>query len=268
MMTIGEFAESQNFGLDRWGRRFLTRRHDNSPILLDDEAIEILGYKSDTQQQRPCAIRLLEREFSDDQNKTWWRYTNAGYTQFLEEQKINSQYPPAKTGRGSGKTIYTLVTPSVFEHLVLAAQTIRASRTRAFFIRIKDLLVLYWEYQCVQDQTFQDELEMLMKSDASNQLTRMAAITQLEREVRRNTRVGCVYFIKEVNTKNTKIGWAWSAPDRLKNLQCGNSSELILLATEFTQQPWKLEAHLHARYAEYHIRGEWYAIPNSEVLEF
>lgn len=65
-----------------------------------------------------------------------------------------------------------------------------------------------------------------------------------------------VYFIQAEHGGPVKIGTAAAPERRLAELQCGNPDALVLRATidgdELT------ERDLHDRYAEHHIRGEWF----------
>lgn len=71
--------------------------------------------------------------------------------------------------------------------------------------------------------------------------------------------IGWVYFIRSGETGLVKIGWtAGDAEKRLKDLQTGNGESLrLLMQTPGTQRD---EKALHRRYAEYHVRGEWFRL--------
>lgn len=66
-----------------------------------------------------------------------------------------------------------------------------------------------------------------------------------------------VYFIRNPSTGSVKIGWSEDPQSRLRALQTANETELVLEGvlpvTEST------ERSLHARWADIHIRGEWFA---------
>jgi hypothetical protein len=75
-----------------------------------------------------------------------------------------------------------------------------------------------------------------------------------------------VYFIREGNGGNVKIGTTTVNPhSRLRSMQTGNSSDLVLLAA--VQGDDDLEKRLHARFAADRIRGEWFT-PTVELLAF
>jgi hypothetical protein len=65
-----------------------------------------------------------------------------------------------------------------------------------------------------------------------------------------------VYFIQAGFDGPIKIGWANNANVRLRGLQTAHYAELRILATIPAYEP--LEAFLHSRFADGHIRGEWF----------
>ncbi len=69
-----------------------------------------------------------------------------------------------------------------------------------------------------------------------------------------------VYFIQDSVTKMVKIGKTGinNSPARLKQLQTGNPSQLVLVRTIPTQQGFKLEKELHKKHINNHYRGEWF----------
>ena len=75
-----------------------------------------------------------------------------------------------------------------------------------------------------------------------------------------------IYIIQEKNTNKFKIGFTKAGPrKRLKALQTGNSSELILVATMDGDKD--KEAEIHKEYAKYRARdsGEWFELWPSQV---
>ena len=77
-------------------------------------------------------------------------------------------------------------------------------------------------------------------------------------------RAHLVYFIQSVET--VKIGISVSPKDRLKEMSVSNHADLRLLAT--IPGGRKRERELHRRFAQYHIRGEWfeYALPIKKFI--
>ena len=76
---------------------------------------------------------------------------------------------------------------------------------------------------------------------------------------------GIVYFIKNLTTNNIKIGRTHDDIEkRLSNLQIGNDCELAVVKT-IECDSRVVEAKLHEKFAEFHIRGEWYNITEEQI---
>lgn len=74
--------------------------------------------------------------------------------------------------------------------------------------------------------------------------------------------MGYVYLIQDINNDTYKIGVTKGDPKtRLKKLQTGNSTELILRHVFKTKYPFRLETMLHNRYSYLKEMNEWYALP-------
>lgn len=71
-----------------------------------------------------------------------------------------------------------------------------------------------------------------------------------------------VYFIQSAGNHSIKIGHGRDPQQRLSDLQCGNPWRLSLLATMPGGEAE--EGALHARFAAFHLRGEWFR-PNDEL---
>lgn len=76
----------------------------------------------------------------------------------------------------------------------------------------------------------------------------------------------CVYFILGVETHRIKIGWtAHTVDSRLQAFKVGSPDELVLLGTMPGTR--KCERQLHAKFAENHVRGEWFRV-SEELARF
>ena len=81
--------------------------------------------------------------------------------------------------------------------------------------------------------------------------------------------MGIVYLIEDPANRAYKIGATKKkANGRIKELQTGNSSELVLKETFETDYPFRLESMLHTRFQEYNVLNEWYDLPQETVCEF
>ena len=77
----------------------------------------------------------------------------------------------------------------------------------------------------------------------------------------------CVYFIKNIETNNIKIGRTNDINKRLCTLQTGNDCELKIdriIKCDTYEESCKLEKSLHIEFSACHIRGEWFKIKEFE----
>ena len=76
---------------------------------------------------------------------------------------------------------------------------------------------------------------------------------------------GIVYFIKNKITNSIKIGRTNDDIEtRLSQLQTGNDCELVVVKV-IECNSRVVEAQLHEKFANYHIRGEWYKITEDMI---
>lgn len=73
-----------------------------------------------------------------------------------------------------------------------------------------------------------------------------------------------VYFIKNTFTNNYKIGKTKNLDKRLKQLQTGCDSQLIIYKYIETIN-FKTETHIHNYFKKYKILGEWYNITSNDI---
>ncbi len=72
-----------------------------------------------------------------------------------------------------------------------------------------------------------------------------------------------VYFIQCEETKAVKIGTSRDPEKRLLQLQTASPGKLTILGTVPGNK--YREAELHNRFADRHVRGEWYSVTTEEV---
>lgn len=77
-----------------------------------------------------------------------------------------------------------------------------------------------------------------------------------------------VYAIREAETGNVKIGISKDPAERLKQLQTGNSSELVLVASMPAVNRYKDESSAHKKLSNINIRGEWFECGAENKLPF
>lgn len=75
-----------------------------------------------------------------------------------------------------------------------------------------------------------------------------------------------VYLAFENKEGRYKIGVSKNPDKRLKQLQVGNSEQIILVHTYYSEYAYKIEKALHRSYKK--IQGEWYYLSMDEVSQF
>jgi len=80
---------------------------------------------------------------------------------------------------------------------------------------------------------------------------------------------GYVYLICDPTTEHYKIGVTkGSIEKRILELQTGNSTELHITNYYKTKYPFRMEKMLHSRFNQYRVHGEWFDLPDSDIINF
>lgn len=80
---------------------------------------------------------------------------------------------------------------------------------------------------------------------------------------------GFVYLICDPATEHYKIGVTKGEVDnRMLELQTGNSTELHIVNKYQTPYPFRMEKMLHVKYAQYRVHGEWFELPEYDIIHF
>lgn len=77
-----------------------------------------------------------------------------------------------------------------------------------------------------------------------------------------------IYLIKNTNESHYKIGVGKNPSNRLKQLQTGCSSELVIIHTYETDIPYIIEKTLHRQYSILRKHGEWFDFSINEETDF
>lgn len=77
-----------------------------------------------------------------------------------------------------------------------------------------------------------------------------------------------VYLLKLVGEDTYKIGVSSDVNKRIKQLQTGNSNEIILVSKFKSEFPFKVESSLHRMYGYLNVNGEWYSLDDKQVESF
>jgi hypothetical protein len=79
---------------------------------------------------------------------------------------------------------------------------------------------------------------------------------------------GFVYLIQPVGHNVYKIGSSINVDQRLKQLQTRTTLTLVCVASIRYFNHSSAESMWHSRFKQYHLSGDWFALPNSAVKYF
>ena len=115
-----------------------------------------------------------------------------------------------------------------------------------------------------------DNILTVSNADMTDQITNshtnfmnMPEVQEELKQVENNSEF--VYFIKNTETNRFKIGRTKNVEERLCQLQTGNDCPLVLYKIIPSENSAELETSLHNKFADYHIRGEWFSISEEQV---
>jgi hypothetical protein len=77
----------------------------------------------------------------------------------------------------------------------------------------------------------------------------------------------CVYFIDAPAEKLVKIGYSYSARDRLKSLQAVSPSPLLLMAYYRVPDARMCEQAIHSALVDHRMHGEWFNMKPDEAID-
>ena len=69
---------------------------------------------------------------------------------------------------------------------------------------------------------------------------------------------GYVYFLEAPKSKLIKIGYGSDVKRRVMRLQTGSPERLCILGVLPSMDPINLERHLHRKFADLRVHGEWF----------
>lgn len=82
---------------------------------------------------------------------------------------------------------------------------------------------------------------------------------------------GFVYLLEDWRNDERafKIGFTTTSVEkRVKQLQTGNSADIVIVSSYQTPNYLKVEKHLHKLFASSHKRGEWFDMSDEKALTF
>lgn len=261
MLTLDEFIRASEFKMpDIMDIKNIMQFKANIPVLITKQLIQAFGYSGDLQKQKQSLIKLIKSH-----NLPYIKLNNEEYVEFTTMASINDEnsdlsddlYPILKNAHG--KSTHILMMPDDIDKLMMVVNTQRGRITRENFLRIKDLLKIYLEYQCRYHQkSYMDVLCKIHEMPQNKELRRVQALQILDEEIYNRYRVGVVYFITD--GEFTKIGYTFELMQRFADLQIANPKELTIAKYYFIQFPYREEQRLHTEYKSKLIRGEWYCL--------
>lgn len=74
-------------------------------------------------------------------------------------------------------------------------------------------------------------------------------------------------YIIEGKRNIVKIGISKDPKKRLRGLKTGSPYELELLATNWSCMSTVIETRLHVKYKQYQLSGEWFKLPENELVK-
>ena len=145
----------ENFIVDK----FFHNIQDDLAIYMSDDLIEYFGYEGTFRKQKEKVNELINNNFSEHKNQSYWIYTNDDYSKYLKERilLINNNsvpllrgtelYPPIDKSNGKAKTKHLIIMPEMFKEMSMLCNTDKGKQIRKYYIKMIDALHLYIEYQ-------------------------------------------------------------------------------------------------------------------------
>jgi hypothetical protein len=185
MLTTQEFIECVDFKVDKFSMdKFYINMDNEVPVYVDNSIIKWFGYKGNLKKQKEKIKSILQKNFSEYENKYWFNYSNKEYSTFysenptplhrgLENNEKNTDettfqpeiYPNPTEFKGKNKTKHMIVHPVIFKHVVLMADTQKSMEIRDYYITLEEVIKKYSKYQFEASQTKNQSLMQLMEDN-------------------------------------------------------------------------------------------------------
>lgn len=109
---------------------------------------------------------------------------------------------------------------------------------------------------------------IIMFMEMKNTLMNMFKVKLLEEVLPQDNRLRqYVYIIENCDTSRIKIGVGQDPENRIKQLQTGSDSELSLVyRSNLCSNAFEVEKFMHDNFNDYHIRGEWFEVDKTLVI--
>ena len=129
---------------------------EDIPIYINNDLIKIFGYKGELKKQKENLLKLVNKF-----NIPIIKMDNDEYVKFLKMDMIK-YYPEITKEQLKSKPNHCLIMPADLEKLFLSVDTINGQFFKEYYINIKNLFFLYFEYQCLfYKKKYEDELNKI-----------------------------------------------------------------------------------------------------------
>jgi phage anti-repressor protein len=169
-LDLFEFIEASEFPIDREiAKSFFTQMKMEIPIYLGKYEIEFFGYKGALFKQKEKVMKLLKKEYAEENGNTWLVYDGKKYVEFLDSLSGDANeniYPAVKKGRGYSETKHVLIYPEIYQELLMMASTDKSRQIRRYLVQLNCLVKCMSDYK----KTYESQLVVNRKDDKIGQL--------------------------------------------------------------------------------------------------
>ena len=150
-LDVMGFIKATGFPIDtEVANKFYVQLRHNDYIYLGEYEIEFFGYKGPLKKQKDKIMDMLNSEpYASEKGTSWHVYDNEKYSEFFESivSKSNrTTYPPIQTGRGHGKDLHVLISPRIYKHLCMKADTTRGYQIIDYMVKVEELVATMLDY--------------------------------------------------------------------------------------------------------------------------
>lgn len=264
LLTLHKFMEITEQKIDRHlVDKFYCSMRNDIPIYLDNELIKWCGYQGELKKQKENLLKLIKRydiPIIRLNNDEYDKLRKDLIAQLFNGNLAENIYPEVDRSCGKNRTYNILIMPNDLQFILLKLPTSTGHIIAEHYINLSNIIKLYWQYQAAFYKLNFEELVQKTCAESRNVIySRQQKIKQLEIDLEKKYRLGCVYFVYEAgDLSHLKIGWCYNMPARLGELQTANWRPLNIYKTIICQYPQEKEARLHELFAGHRMNGEWF----------
>jgi hypothetical protein len=271
LLSLSEFIKITNMKINKYMvDKFFHSIKDDIPIYLDNDLIKWCGYAGEIYTQKQHLLKLIKKNEINTielNNNEYEQFRKNLYIQDESGTDFSKIYPEVDKAHGKGKTRHILVMPDSFYMILIRLPTSVGHIVAEHYINLSNIIKLYWKYQAAfYKNKFEDEVRQVCMLPHNIEYSRQQKIKELEMNLDKKYRIGCVYFIHEYDNLNYfKIGWCYNLKSRLSELQTANRRLLKVYKYYFTQFAYDEEQHLHQLFEANRTLGEWFNISYDRI---